>query len=150
MLVLVFYWFESVNGTSLKFSWNIKRYRWPCYILIALAYALAVAASICYYTGADAYAAWLIDYVEPGYYLLIGLGLGLFYVITAVKILLTMKNLQIKDHSSSTSIASSSDTTQAKKFDDRKRRKTGSRIRSVRAGLTPFNRRLLLIHIYSL
>lgn len=103
--------------------------------MIALAYILAVAASICYYTGADAYAEWLIDYVEPGYYLLVGLGLGLFYVITAAKILFTMKRLHLRESSSQSvhaSQAADGSSKQAWQEYEKKAQKMGSRIRSVR------------------
>lgn len=117
LFVLVFYWYETTSGTSLKFSWSIEVFKIPCYTTIVVTFVLEATSHVLYYTGAEAYAFWLLAYALPAYYLILGLSVGLFFLITSIRILIQLAGLHRRWSSaqgSSTNSERSADKAQSK------------------------------------
>jgi hypothetical protein len=89
-LLLVSYWYETTSRTSLKFSWSIDRLRVPSYILLAGVFLVELIIDILVLCRVPVRALPLINSVI---YLIIVLGLSIFFFITAGKVLYQLLRL---------------------------------------------------------
>jgi hypothetical protein len=93
LLILVFYWYETTSSTSLKFSWSIQRYKILAFICIAALTTFELVSNILYYVRIENFAVWYVAYALPAIYIISGLALALFFIITTAKILLKLSKL---------------------------------------------------------
>jgi hypothetical protein len=100
LLLLVFYWHETIASTSMRFSWSIEKFRLVCYPLLVFVFVLELAVDIIYYTGGEFWATVFVGLIYPIIYLIISVGLALYFSITASRILLKLRRLHLHPRSS--------------------------------------------------
>jgi hypothetical protein len=111
-ILLTFYWYESLTTTSLKISMNISKFRYPAYVMCGLAFIVEMVSWIynlksfttvpssvrslnqSTQTSNDygfhlAEAHFLLNFIV--YYILVALGMCIFYFYTAIRIFIALR-----------------------------------------------------------
>lgn len=91
LLVLVFFWHETASSTSLRFSWSIERFKIPCYLIVISLFVLEISSNILYFMGGDISARAFTSYALPIIYILVGLGIASFLLVTSARIVLRLQ-----------------------------------------------------------
>jgi hypothetical protein len=92
MMVLTFYWHESLNGSSLKLSLSVDRFKVPLYLLVALLFIVELSIDIVFWLDLYIENTW-IGYIQSIYYGIVGIGLSVFYITTAARILIQVRKI---------------------------------------------------------
>eukprot|EP01122_Echinamoeba_exundans_P013406 TRINITY_DN5852_c0_g1_i1.p1 TRINITY_DN5852_c0_g1~~TRINITY_DN5852_c0_g1_i1.p1 ORF type:complete len:492 (+),score=43.29 TRINITY_DN5852_c0_g1_i1:55-1530(+) len=100
IMILIFYWHESLSNTSLRFSWSVDQYKGRLFFIIVFIFLMEVGCAIVYYVEKEGQAAWLVLYARPAVYVLIGIATSLFYIITASRIIIAISKLRVSTTSS--------------------------------------------------
>jgi cytochrome b561 len=91
LLILIFYWHETLANTSLRFSWSIERLKIPCYALVVGLFVLEAVSNILYFLGGDITARAYTSFALPVLYILVGVAIALFLLVTASRILIRLR-----------------------------------------------------------
>lgn len=110
MFTLIFYWHESMAGANLKLSLKVERFKIPLYVLVFFLFAVEIVIDIFYWMDKALGNSWLA-YLQSVYYGVVGIGLSLFYIVTASRIL---RQLHVASHRSASQASTTESATKRK------------------------------------
>lgn len=84
------YWFETVQSSSMSFSWSVDKLKVPAWTLTGTYLVIELVVDVLYLTGYYNVVRWLCDYAVGGVYLASGFLLGSFFAITSIRVMVQM------------------------------------------------------------
>eukprot|EP01122_Echinamoeba_exundans_P017589 TRINITY_DN940_c0_g1_i3.p1 TRINITY_DN940_c0_g1~~TRINITY_DN940_c0_g1_i3.p1 ORF type:complete len:426 (-),score=39.69 TRINITY_DN940_c0_g1_i3:83-1360(-) len=93
-ILLTFYWYESLTTTSLKISLNISKFRIPAYVMCAVAFIVETISWI-YNLKSFSSVPNSVRSLNQVYYILVALGMSIFYFYTAIRILIALRPIVV-------------------------------------------------------
>eukprot|EP01122_Echinamoeba_exundans_P010493 TRINITY_DN3940_c0_g1_i1.p2 TRINITY_DN3940_c0_g1~~TRINITY_DN3940_c0_g1_i1.p2 ORF type:complete len:265 (-),score=28.96 TRINITY_DN3940_c0_g1_i1:1984-2706(-) len=119
-LLLTMYWFETVQGTSISFSWSVDRLKYPAYGLTAAYFVLELIIDILFLTGTYNVVRWLADYAVSAFYLVTGTVLGAFFFYTGIRVIVRLFQAVRRERASVSSAGGSSSASRKQHKADRR------------------------------
>lgn len=137
-ILLTFYWYESLTTTSLKINLNVSKFRIPAYIMCAICVIFELLSWI--YNLGDLSAS-VFKGLNQAYYILVSIGMAIFYVITAIRILLALRRFANSSNAPSVSGTESADDGSGPRKVDKETKKKQKKEKKANAASLAMQRR---------